>query len=115
MHGSREGASNGHRTTASYLMVNYYYDNTLGSTVFVNDQSGTNWIATSMSGASQTWFTFKLTFEQSTSVYTAYVDDVFQDRFTVVRNTQRFLSCKNLLFMSPDVDLKYRNLYLKEL
>jgi hypothetical protein len=80
--------------------------------LFLNDQSGTPNIASDLTGMqNQTWFTLKLTY-QNTGVYTAYINDVLQGSLTTTRETQKYLAINQVLIMSSDTVSKIRNVYV---
>ena len=97
-------------------MWNMYYDTTLGFTVFINDQGGTNWLATNMTGqADATWFKFSVEYS-NVGTYKMFINGIQQgSTFNIVRDTQKFTSVKNILHMSPDTFTRTRNVYLYDM
>ena len=60
----------------------------------------------------QTWFTLKVVFNHTEQKYYTYADNNLYGEFTVVRNTQIFTEINNILWMSPDVSGKAKNVVL---
>ena len=93
-------------------MLNLYIPPSGSSILFLNDQLGTPNIAADLSGMQdQTWFTLKVTY-QNTGVYKAYINDTLQGTLTTTRLQQQFLTINQCLLMSTDTPTKIRNLYL---
>ena len=94
-------------------MYNLYIPSSGSSILFLNDQSGQPNIASDLTGIQdQTWFTLKVTFEHTSSVYTAYVNDVLQGSLATTRDTQKMVEINQILIMSSDTPSKIRNVYV---
>ena len=81
--------------------------------IFINDNSGTPYLAENFSIPNQTWVTIKLVYE-NTGVYKFYIDGVIKGSYTIERETQKYTSIHQVLIMSPDSPMKRRNMYIYE-
>ena len=117
IYGTKAGQSgHGHRTSAQYLMLQpiYYSGDHRGSYGFINDQQGdytvVSWGTQSISA--QTWFTLKIHYNHNEQKYYIYVDDILYGEWSIVRSTHVFTEINNILWMSPDVSGKAKNVVL---
>ena len=116
IYGTKTGQNgHGHRSSAEYLMLQpiYFSGDSRGSFGFINDQNGDNNIVSwGTEIQAQTWFTLKVYYNHNEQKYYTYADNTLYGEFTVVRNTQIFTEINNILFMSPDVSGKAKNVVL---
>ena len=116
-YGTKQGQSgHGHRTSAQYLMLNMYYPSSGSPQVFINDQNGDITIATFNNSViqAQTWFTLKIYYNHNEQKYYIYADDTLYGEWTIVRSTHVFTEVNNILWMSPDISGKAKNVILHD-
>ena len=115
IYGTKAGQSgHGHRTSAQFLMLNLYYPSNGSPRIFINDQNGDITIATfsDQSLASQTWYTLKIHYNHNEQKYYTYFDDILYGEWNIVRSTHVFTEINNILWMSPDISGKAKNVVL---
>ena len=117
IYGTKAGQSgHGHRTSAQYLMLQpiYYSGDHRGSYGFINDQQGDYTVVSWANSViqAQTWFTLKIHYNHNEQKYYIYVDDILYGEWSIVRSTHVFTEINNILWMSPDVSGKAKNVVL---
>ena len=116
IYGTKQGQSgHGHRTSAQYLMLQpIYYPSSGSPHAFINDQQGDQTIATWDHQAipAQTWFTLKIYYNHNEQKYYTYFDDILYGEWNIVRSTHVFTEINNILWMSPDIPGKAKNVVL---
>ena len=92
----------------------YYSGDHRGSYGFINDQQGDYTVVSwgTQSIAAQTWFTLKIHYNHNEQKYYIYVDDILYGEWSIVRSTHVFTEINNILWMSPDVSGKAKNVVL---
>ena len=95
-------------------MLNMYYPSSGSPHVFINDQNGDITIATFNNSViqAQTWFTLNIYYNHNEQKYYIYADDNLYGEWTIVRSTHVFTEINNILWMSPDVSGKAKNVVL---
>ena len=92
----------------------YYSNDNRGAFGFINDQQGDYTVVSWANSViqAQTWFTLKIHYNHNEQKYYIYVDDILYGEWSIVRSTHVFTEINNILWMSPDVSGKAKNVVL---